>query len=153
MGGAGVVGGTVNFRTLTADDLLQDDKTYGVRISAMTGTNRYHFSGSVAGALRTSDSTDVVAAVSGKNIGSYRTGKNGGEKLQHNQTDAEELTFSDQDQLSALMKFRWQPDSKHQLSLGYVGFQADYVDNSTTTDTYSFRNHNSIQVDTIDPLA
>src|SRR5690606_9405426 len=43
-GGAAVIGGMVNFRTLDVDDLLEPEQRSGGRVNATTGDNAYHFS-------------------------------------------------------------------------------------------------------------
>lgn len=51
VGGAAMIGGTVNFSTLNPSDIIGDDKQAGARLNATTGTNAYDFSGSLAAAL------------------------------------------------------------------------------------------------------
>src|SRR5690606_2887369 len=77
VGGAGSLGGSVNFRTLRAGDIIAPGKQYGVELDATTGTNAYEFAGSAAAAARITDSFSVLAMVSRKQLGEYRIGRNG----------------------------------------------------------------------------
>jgi hemoglobin/transferrin/lactoferrin receptor protein len=77
VGGAGALGGSVNFRTIEADDIIQAERRWGVEVDATTGTNAYNFNGSIAGAVRLSDDFSILGGVAHKNIGDYEYGKNG----------------------------------------------------------------------------
>lgn len=81
VGGAGSLGGAVNFRTLTADDIIQADRNWGAEIDAETGTNAYHFNGSLIGAVRFSEDFSVLGGISRKRIGDYEFGQNGNSPL------------------------------------------------------------------------
>lgn len=148
VGGAGVIGGVVTFSTLTADDLVGDDETFGGRINATTGTNDYHFSGSLALAAKTAE-FDIAAAYSRKDIGEYDVGQNGEASQNGVGGRGDTLSFSDQNQNSELLKLRWRLAENQQLSIGYVGFEASYTDNDTSEEEFSYRNENNIQVDTV----
>ncbi|WKL25766.1 TonB-dependent receptor plug domain-containing protein [Sinorhizobium meliloti] len=66
VGGAGSLGGAVNFRTVTADDIIKPDRDRGVELNAETGTNAYYFNGSLIGAARFSEDFSVLGGVSRK---------------------------------------------------------------------------------------
>jgi len=80
MGGAGVIGGVANFRTVEAADLLKDGKEIGGRIRVNTGlggrSNGTHFIGSSAFAVGT-DVWDMLLAASERHLGDYNPGTKG----------------------------------------------------------------------------
>lgn len=105
VGGAGALGGTVNFRTLEADDLIEAGRTWGVEASVGTGTNAFEFDGSVTAAARVSDRFSVIAGVSHKKVGSYDIGKNGTVKLMDDFTYVDEtVIFTGQDVVTTFLK-------------------------------------------------
>ncbi len=77
VGGAGSLGGAVNFRTVTADDIIKPDRDRGVELNAETGTNAYYFNGSLIGAARFSEDFSVLGGISRKRVGDYDFGQNG----------------------------------------------------------------------------
>lgn len=77
-GSAGSLGGSVNFRTVSASDLIAEGNSTGVEINATTGTNNHHFQGSILAAAQLTDTPfSVVAGLSGLNLGEYRLGSDG----------------------------------------------------------------------------
>ncbi|WP_025858931.1 TonB-dependent receptor [Pseudomonas sp. CHM02] len=80
MGGAGVIGGVANFRTVEAAHLLKDGKEIGGRIRLTTGlggrSNGTHFIGSSAFAVGT-DVWDMLVAASERHLGDYNPGTKG----------------------------------------------------------------------------
>lgn len=80
MGGAGVIGGVANFRTVEAADLLKGGKEIGGRIRLTTGlggrSNGTHFIGSSAFAVGT-DVWDMLVAASERHLGDYKPGTQG----------------------------------------------------------------------------
>lgn len=80
MGGAGVIGGIANFRTVEASDLLKPGKEIGGRIRLTTGlggrSNGTHFIGSSAFAIGT-EAWDMLLAASERHLGDYNPGTRG----------------------------------------------------------------------------
>lgn len=87
MGGAGVIGGIANFRTIEAKDFLTDGKNIGGKVNYATGVggrrNGTHLIGSGAVALG-NDKIDFLMSASERRFGDYRTGKHG--KIGENMT-------------------------------------------------------------------
>ncbi|KAF1018862.1 MAG: Hemin receptor [Paracidovorax wautersii] len=128
VGGAGVIGGVVNFRTLEIGDIVKPDARSGGRINLSSGTNAYHFAGSAAAGSRVGDSVDVVAAVSRKHIGEFERGQR---KQDGPLAVTEGLAMlTGQDQWSGLFKSTWQLAPGHRLRLGYIGFDAQFEENT-----------------------
>ncbi|QBR40285.1 TonB-dependent receptor [Kerstersia gyiorum] len=155
-GGAGMIGGMVNFRTLTIDDVVESGEQVGGRVNLVTGSNAYHFSGSAAFGWRLSDEFDLTAAVSRKSVGSFRKGtrntsKNYGDAVvtgggdwneqYHNELMQAQMQgvsgMTDQRQWSGLAKLGWRPNADHRFTLGYVGFKADYDEGALDDDIKS----------------
>lgn len=80
MGGAGVIGGIANFRTVEAHDLIKPGEEMGGRIRLTTGlggrSNGTHFIGSSAFAIGT-EVWDMLVAVSERHMGDYQPGTRG----------------------------------------------------------------------------
>lgn len=95
-GGVGVMGGVINMRTLDAEDVLTDGKSYGVRLKGGLGSNTIApppvnttdfrddspfingdaWNGNIAGAV-TTENFDFVTAFSRRKSGNYFAGNNG----------------------------------------------------------------------------
>lgn len=104
VGGLGALGGSVNFRTLTADDLIQPGRDWGMELNATTGTNAFHFDGSAVGAVRLSEDFAILGGVSHKNIGAYEIGKNGDVELSDVVNDGGALIFTGQESRNTFLK-------------------------------------------------
>jgi heme acquisition protein HasR len=131
-GGAGMIAGMVNFKTLEIQDVLRDDQKVGGRIEASTGTNATHFLGNVATGIRLENNSDLFAAVSRRHIGDFRLGKKGGWDRTDNAGFAMTNrlgTYSkatSQDSWSGLIKYGWKPADGHRLQLSYTGLDTDF---------------------------
>ena len=144
-GGAAVTGGMVNFRTLDVDDLLEPEQRSGGRVNATTGDNAYHFSGSVAGAVRASDNVDLMAAVSRKNVGAFKKGERGGNSGGYWHGTSQ---FTGQEQWSALLKGTWRFADNQSLKFSYIGLRADFDEGSNTAPGSDATDENQIHSDT-----
>ncbi|WP_288200124.1 TonB-dependent receptor [uncultured Pleomorphomonas sp.] len=77
-GNAGSLGGSVDFRTIGAEDLIKEGRNWGAELNATTGTNAYDFQGSVLGAFRFPDTPlSVTAGYSRSSLGEYEIGRHG----------------------------------------------------------------------------
>lgn len=133
-GGAGVIGGVVNFRTLEFEDVALPDKDGGVRLNATTGTNAYDFNGSLAAAGKVGEAFEVVAALAHKKLGEYEAGKRG--KLVYG-GPGEGAEYTTQDQWSWLLKASGEIAENQTLKLTYTGLDAKF---GTGNDEYIDRN-------------
>lgn len=123
-GGAAVIGGVVNFRTLDPSDLLQDGKTVAGRVAATTGTNEFNFSGSAAVAVQATDEVQLLAAVSHRRLGSFEPGRHGGLSEDGYQNQIWSSYINSQEYVSSLAKISWQASPSHHFKLSYLGFDA-----------------------------
>ncbi|MGA0530589.1 TonB-dependent hemoglobin/transferrin/lactoferrin family receptor [Hansschlegelia sp. KR7-227] len=122
-GGAGVIGGVVNFRTLNFDDIALPGRDYGVRFNGTTGTNAFTFNGSLAAASRVTESFELVGAVGRKKLGEYEVGKRG--DLDYVGL-GERAEYTTQDQWSWLLKATAEPAENHKLTLSYTGLSTKF---------------------------
>src|SRR5690606_9995988 len=120
VGSLGSLGGSVNFRTLLAEDLIEPGRQWGGELNATTGTNGFRFDGSVVGAVHLSDSLSVLAGVSRKKIGSYEVGKNGTLRNQNTTTTGDVMLFSGQEVFSTILKAEAKFNDDMKLTLGWV---------------------------------
>lgn len=169
-GGAGMIGGMVNFRTLTIDDVVDPEREYGGRVNLTTGSNAYHFAGSAAFGWRLGEQFDFTAAVSRKNVGAFKKGSHNAKKAysrlgsgtgndwldqyQKGLIDAQlsgVSTMTDQRQWSGLAKLGWRPTVNQRFTLGYVGFRADYNEGELDEDLGSntIQSQNKVTSETI----
>lgn len=148
-GGAGSIAGTVNFKTLDADDLLGDGERSGGRLNLNSGDNGYDFAGSVAAAFRPVESFDMTAAISKKSLGDYERGARG---LPDDSPDYLHgvSQFTGQEQRSALLKTRWRFAPDQSLEVGYVGMRADFSESYQDTSLQGQqRGDNDARTDTL----
>lgn len=142
VGGAGMIAGMVDFRTLEIDDILLDGKQVGARLQASSGSNAYHFVGNAAVGVRATDSLDLLAVVSRRNIGEFRLGRKGGideyegSKPEYGYTIESPLGMvaraTSQDTRSELFKLGWQPATDHQFQFSYLGFDTKFANGDRT---------------------
>ncbi|MDA5636785.1 MULTISPECIES: TonB-dependent receptor [Agrobacterium] len=77
-GNAGSLGGKVEFRTVSADDLIAEGENKGGEVNVSRGTNGYDFQGSVLGAVRSPDGAlSFVAGYSRTIMDEYKIGTKG----------------------------------------------------------------------------
>lgn len=132
VGGAGALGGTVNFRSLEASDIIRNDRMLGFEGKLSSGTNAYDFNGNLAAGLKLNDNISIVGGISKKQLGEYEAGENGSLKLSGN---GQPLVFSGSEASSWLAKVNIAPDEDHSLALSALGFQ-DKLSKSTPFGTF-----------------
>lgn len=136
--GMGAIAGSVDFRTLNPDDLLDgaDDKI-GARLRGSTGLggegNGVNFLGSAAVAGRLADNFELIAAYSRRDIGDYDVGTKGGDSVytvipgQDGSNLLSRIRYASQLQNSALAKARLTLAEDHVLQLSYIGTWLEYA--------------------------
>ena len=141
MGGAGVIGGVADFRTLEARDFIREGKEIGGRIRATTGLGGYangtHFIGSGVFALG-NDVGDIMIAASERHLGDYdpgthgelgelRTGSSGNpgveDRIKNSQVD-----FTASTMRSRLAKIGLNLPHDQRVQLSYLRTQVSYDD-------------------------
>ncbi|WP_109317162.1 TonB-dependent receptor [Pseudovibrio ascidiaceicola] len=138
VGGAGAMGGIVNFRTIEASDLMKSDKSYGVEGKLGAGTNAYNFNGNLAAGVEFTENISFAAGISKKNLGKYESGSNG--SLKYSET-GKPVVFTGSEALSWLTKLNLRLGDDHELVLGALGFH-DAFTNSTVDG--GFRNNSDV---------
>lgn len=139
MGGAGVIGGTANFRTLDIDDIVDADRREGVRLRGSTGLGGYdngnHFAGSLAAGLRTSEQVELLAAFSRKRMGEYAPGSRGdsfpGSSTYSGDRYQDIVSLTDQDMDSQLFKIYWHLGNGHDFKFTHLATEVDYTSGGT----------------------
>lgn len=141
VGGAASLGGSVDFRTIRADDLLDPGETYGGMFDVTSGTNAYHISGAASVAARVTDRFSFLAAASHKRLGEYAIGKNG-EVVNHNDVAQEAPVFTGLDTWSGLLKAEAKLTDDMDVELSWLGYDGDFsTGTSDFSDTDSLINH------------
>lgn len=95
-GNAGALGGTVNFRTVGAKDIIKAGKTWGIELDATRGTNEHNFQGALLTAIRLNEHLALTTGVSRLNLGKYKPGTKG--------TGGGTFGLTNRDALSTLVK-------------------------------------------------
>ena len=124
VGGAGVLAGSVNFRTLVAEDLIQDGKNAGLEVELTGGSNAHDFTGSAAGAVRFSDSFALVGGFSHKTLGEYAIGQNGEVSSEWEQLGLEAPVFTGSDTWSGLLKAEIRPSTELSIDLSWMRYDS-----------------------------
>lgn len=129
LGGAGAIGGTVNFRSLNADDLVESDNRYGIEGKLAAGTNAYNFNGNIAAGIRLTDNISFAAGFSKKSLGEYKEGKNGTIEVVDRPLpgSTEPMVFTGSEALSWITKLDIDLADDQELSVGMVGFFDDFT--------------------------
>lgn len=109
--GSGGTGGVIAFRTLEASDVLEDGETRGVHFATGYQTVDREESISLTGFARPSEQWDLVANINYRDPGSIKLGGGG------------ELTRSDDDILSGLLKAAYDAGRGHELEFSYITFR------------------------------
>ncbi len=76
-GSAGSLGGSVDFRTVNADDIIAPRRFWGVELDAVAGSNASDFQGSMIAATRLGEVFSLTAGFSRTDMGDYEGGENG----------------------------------------------------------------------------
>lgn len=117
-GGAGVLGGTVNFRTVELEDILTGGKNYGAEVTTVFGSNGYNWSTMAATGFQT-DRVSVFGAFSFRDSGDYKDG--------HGNT----VFNTGQELVSGLGKLGFRLDDAQTWNLGIVSYNNDYGSTSS----------------------
>jgi hemoglobin/transferrin/lactoferrin receptor protein len=142
VGGAGALGGSVNFRTLGVDDLVADGETFGGEVNAATGTNAYNFSGSASLAFKLSESISVLGGISHKDLGEYAIGQNGIEAYTRPILgNIAQPMFTGSETWSGLLKTEIDLSEDTQLTLGWMRYQAESSQGDVDEDSAASGEH------------
>lgn len=120
-GGAGSLGGIVNFRTMELDDILTGGKDWGAEATATYGTNGYDWSRTLAAGMR-NDRISVLGALSLRDSGRYKDG------------DGNYADQTGQDLVSGLAKVGIQLTDDQTLDLGLIHYRNEFALNSAEFD-------------------
>lgn len=151
VGGAGSLGGLVDFRSVSVDDILETGKDMGGEIEGGTGTNAYNFVGSAIGAIRLSEDFSLLGGIAVRNIGDYKIGTHGTLAPPDLTVRNDSVLFSRREIVNTLLKAEWDVTDDlnfvgtwmHFDSTGASGGYAtlpneqDYV-NDTLTGTFAY---------------
>ncbi|MFT3968205.1 MAG: TonB-dependent receptor, partial [Sphingobium sp.] len=164
-GASGAIGGTVAIETLKASDILLPGDSYGARIKVGSSSNGIapvigatnwrsdqpsifdgeNYSISAAGAM-TSDKADLVVAYVNRRSGNYFAGNHGARRVLNHQGVEEPLSnFKYGDEVlntsekaeSVLVKATFRPAEDHELTLGYLRYDATFGEVTPTIVTAS----------------
>lgn len=129
VGGAGALGGMVNFRTIEADDIISPGKNWGAEINGGTGTNAYKFDGSVVGGVRLTENFSLIGGVSHKNLGDYKIGSRGdfekSEVSEGRTVMDEKMLYSRNEALNTLLKADWQVNEDLNIQASWLRYEAE----------------------------
>lgn len=136
MYGAGVTGGVVNLRTLSAEDLIQGDARHGGRLRIVHGDNGYNTSGMVAGSVRLDNGLALTGGVSRRKSDNYSAGErsvpeNGYPHCNARGKDVADCTsevpLTHQSMMSGLLKAQYRINADHKLEAGATYYRNEFV--------------------------
>ncbi|WP_018698659.1 TonB-dependent hemoglobin/transferrin/lactoferrin family receptor [Amorphus coralli] len=132
--GSGAIGGVVDFRTLTADDVLKPGEDVAGRLKGRYETNSKGLNGHAEVAARVGTAFDAVAAGTWASYSDYTDGA--GNKIPNSGYDLK----------SGLFEARARPADGHELTATGILYNATYdqgegtvYDTDTTTETYRLK--------------
>lgn len=117
-GGAGVLGGTVNFRTIDLQDILTGGKNYGAQVTTTFGNNGYNWSTMAATGFQTNRAS-VFGAFSFRDSGDYKDG--------HGDT----VSNTGQELVSGLGKLGLRLDDAQTWNLGLISYNNEFGSSSS----------------------
>ncbi len=117
-GGAGVLGGTVNFRTVELEDILTGGKNYGAEVTTVLGSNGYNWSTMAATGFQT-DRVSVFGAFSFRDSGDYKDGR------------GNTVLNTGQELVSGLGKLGFRLDDAQTWNLGIISYNNEYGSTSS----------------------
>ncbi|KAA5601974.1 TonB-dependent hemoglobin/transferrin/lactoferrin family receptor [Blastochloris sulfoviridis] len=112
--GSGAIGGVVSFTTKDTDDILRPGERWGALANTLFGTNRGRAMGSLFGAVRPTDSYDVMVGASYRTQDSYDNG------------NGAEVAGSGNDIASGLAKATFRPADGHEVKFSGLTNRTDY---------------------------
>jgi hemoglobin/transferrin/lactoferrin receptor protein len=116
--GAGALAGSVNFRTLSADDVIKGDNPMGGYTSITAGTNGEGPSEAAAAGFRINDTFAIIGAVSKRNPADYTNGA------------GQVVVNTGQDILSGLVKTEVTPTLDQKLTISGLFYNDKFFANS-----------------------
>jgi hemoglobin/transferrin/lactoferrin receptor protein len=138
VGGAGALGGYVNFRTVEADDIITGDRKWGLEVNAGTGTNEFTFDGSGIAAFKLSDSFSVLGGIAHKKVGAYEIGKNGELTLNDLTVENGSVLSTGQEVLATMLKAEAEFKDDLKGSLAWIRNDSEFSHGSYDTDGLVF---------------
>ncbi len=126
VGGAGNLGGSVDFRTIVADDLIRDGKDWGVEVNGATGTNAFKYDGSIAAAVRISDNLSILGGYGAKKMGAYDIGKHGELVLNPETTSDNVPIFTGSEMKSSILKAQAQLTDDLELTMSWLRSESNF---------------------------
>lgn len=136
VGGAASLGGSVNFRTLKASDLIASGRSWGAEMDGTTGTNAFDFATSGSAAVRITDAFALIAGLSSKRVGQYEPGTHGG-NVDGTTTNTDKLGSETQ---SGFFKAEIRPSDDTTLDLSWMRYRTEFRQNSGAIDVNTVTN-------------
>lgn len=160
VGGAGSLGGTVNFRTIETSDIIDEGEVWGAEFNGGTGTNAFRFDGSVIGGVRLSEDFSIIGGISHKNIGDYKIGSRGDLELvsEGNTIIYDRMLYSRNNVLNTLLKADWQATDDLNMQFSWLRYEADGAQGgdlggTPRRDDQRYVNNTATSVITYDPAS
>lgn len=137
--GGNALGGSVNFRTLTPNDLVEEGKTFGSRLTLRHGSNGYGTNGMIASAykyeLDNGGSVGLLSAFGGKVKGSYKNGA--GEVIAGDEHSEGVAQKGNANVRNFMAKIEYSPNRHNTFNFNYIGNRSRAVNNHTPIDVAS----------------
>lgn len=122
VGGAGSLGGSVDFRTITAGDIIQPGEKWGGEFTAGSGTNASYFDGNLLAGYRFSEDFSVLGGVSRKRLGNYKVGQD--LPVRNTVVDSQVLSTG-YESYGSLLKFEGAPADDFKFDISWLRYDID----------------------------
>ncbi len=126
VGGAGSLGGSVNFRSVSADDIIMPGEKWGGTVAAGSGTNAFNFDGNAIAGIRLSEDFSIIGGVSHKRLGEYKVGSRNSERLTSWATIVgDEVLSTGFDSVGTLLKIEATPIDDVKIDVSWMRYDID----------------------------
>lgn len=134
--GSGAIGGVVAFRTKDVNDVLLAHQPWGIQTNLTGGTNGFNGVGSIFAASRVNPNAEYIIGGSIRDQSDYTTG------------NGTKIINSGQDVQTFLAKGTFRPAEDHQIKLGAIFYNADWINGGPQSTASAVRDFNSLNLTT-----
>lgn len=143
--GSGAIGGVVSLTTKDVNDVLRPGEKWGILGHGLMGTNLGKGLVSVFAAGRPSENVDVFAGATYRHHGNFRAGANGHPQpgVAASAGPDKEIANSAYEVATGIAKVTLRPADGHEVKLGGITYQANYVTGQPGSSNFATtaRNH------------
>jgi hemoglobin/transferrin/lactoferrin receptor protein len=145
--GSGAIGGVVSFQTKDINDVLRPNERWGVLTHTEIGSNIARGMGSMFFGYRPNEKIDIFGGASYRANTNYFAGSNGNGQIPGiaaNVGPGAEVPNSGFDVATGIAKATFRPAEGHEIKIGGLTYNADYVTGQPPSSTYDTNVQNNL---------